>query len=286
MKFLGLALRGMLMGLAEVVPGISGGSIAYITGIYERLVDSLATVLPVSIRDARSNEHWTRARQSLAFLFLLGTGMVVGVAIGLVGVKQFHTNQPLLFWGLIFGLLIGVFVRLVIDTKVQQLASFGLLGLAAGYLLSFVPSLGDGSVLWPYALGGFVAFIAWLLPGISGSMMLLLLGLWLPVVNAVLGLELSKIFTFAAGLIAGLVVLPRVVSFLLNRYRECVVAVFCGLVASGVLRAWPWKDTTEKLVFPHQFDGEAEILLVVCMMVVGFVGVCSTFVYERMKRAS
>lgn len=286
MKFLGLALRGMLMGLAEVVPGISGGSIAYITGIYERLVDSLATVLPVSIRDARSNEHWTRARQSLVFLFLLGTGMAVGVAIGLVGVKQFHTNQPLLFWGLIFGLLIGVFVRLVIDTKVQQLASFGLLGLAVGYLLSFVPSLGDGSILWPYALGGFVAFIAWLLPGISGSMMLLLLGLWLPVVNAVLGLELSKIFTFAAGLIAGLVVLPRVVSFLLNRYRECVVAVFCGLVASGVLRAWPWKDTTEKLVFPHQFDGEAEILLVVCMMVVGFVGVCLTFVYERMKRAS
>ena len=286
MASLGLIVRGFLIGLAEVIPGISGGSIAFITGIYDRLIESLASVLPNSWEDLRSGGYRIRAQKAFVFLIVLAIGMILGFACGLMSVLRLYDNQPLLFWGLVFGLLAGVCVRLVTETDIKSLLLFGLLGLILGVFLSWVPSFGDGSNLALYLVGGFLAFSAWILPGVSGSMVLLLLGLWLPMLHAIEGFEPGKILTFAAGLTVGLIVMPRIVVFLLRQYRTQLVALFCGLVASTTLRAWPWKNSGDTWVLPTQYEGDAQFVWVICMMVAGFLAVSSIFVYERMKRAN
>ena len=274
------------MGIAEVIPGISGGSIAYVTGIYDQLIDALGAFVPRSMAQLRSGHYWNQIKTSAAFLAPLGLGMAAGFGIGLVTVLQVYDAHPHLLWGLIFGLLVGVVFKLARDTSLAFVFSFGLLGLFLGFVVSWLPSLGDTPNVWWFALGGLLAFSAWILPGISGSMMLLLLALWFPMLKAIEQFELVKILVFSVGLCIGLILMPRLVGFLLQRYRRHLIAFFCGLVTSAVLRAWPWKSLDQNLLWPSQYEGEPQVLLVVTLMVIGFLAVCSVFMYERIRRAT
>ena len=245
------------MGIVEVLPGFSGGTMALITGIYSQLVKSLQQI---------GFEMWRRFDRSelaeaVRFLVPLGVGMVVGISISILTVLEFVDTHPVIFWGMIFGMLIGVLIQLTRELTSQAAFVFVPLGLLIGIPLAFSFST-PNEELWVYFVGGFGAFIAWMLPGISGSMVLVLLGIWLHFLNAIKSVEIDKLVLFAAGACLALSVMPRLVSVLLERYKPQTMSFFWGLVASCLLQAWPWRASWGEPTFPMALEEEPQIWVV------------------------
>ena len=262
--------RGLLMGVVEVLPGISAGTIALLTGIYERLVRELSNLTKL-----RREENWRKSLSaSLIFFVPLALGMFIGFSIALFSVVEFVRWQPQLFWGVISGLLLGTLFVIGREINWRFLAQGVPLGIAMGLLVSFLP-LSDGEPpLWLYVVGGLGGFCAWLLPGISGSMVLLLLGLWVPMLEAIRSVELTKIALFFAGLILAFAILPRWITKVLEWHKERVLAFFVGMIGSSMYRAWPWQFEDGSLRLPTLTGGDFQVIGVIfCALL----GVCLAF---------
>ena len=255
------------MGVVEVIPGVSGGTIALLTGIYTHLVESLKQL------DYQSWKCFDRngLLNALSFLMPLGLGMLVGVAIAIFSVVEVVQAQPRLFWGAIFGLLISAVIYIARDTPRRSLAKYAPIGLILGILVIFLPSPEVSPQLWIYFLGGVGAFSAWILPGISGSMVLLLMGVWLPLLEAIRMAELTKLALFVGGVCVAFALLPRFLSTLLQRYRVQMMGVFVGLVASTLLQAWPWKTIGGVVTWPSNVAGDPQTWMVVLIMITSFI---------------
>ncbi|MYD44277.1 MAG: DUF368 domain-containing protein [Gammaproteobacteria bacterium] len=230
--------RGFFIGIVEVLPGISGGTVALLTRIYDRLVNALADIGSLG----KLRREPAKTRHAVIFICWLALGMLVGFATALFVVLGFVQSRPLLFWGAIFGLVIGAIVHLSQDASRRELIRFGPLGLAVGLLLVVLPEWSSEPPLWLFVIGGFCAFVAWLLPGISGSMVLLLTGLWIPMLEAVQSIEILKIALFAAGLVIALVIFPKLIARGVKQYRGELQGFFIGLVTSTLYKTWPWRD--------------------------------------------
>ena len=238
---LGVVARGLLMGIAEVVPGVSGGTIAFITGIYDRLVGALASFGPESfalvLRPAEFARH-----HSLAFLLSLALGMVLGI-LGFANLMTYlleHYRPQV--WGFFSGVIaMSVFVIGSARDR-RALLSWGPLGLLLGFAFLFVPAAGASDSLWRLFVGGGVAICAWLLPAISGSFMLLVLGLYEEVIAAVADLDITTLAVFAAGCAFGLVLFTRLLRWTLIYHREVLLSVLVGFMLGSVLNLWPWQD--------------------------------------------
>lgn len=237
MNWFALGWRGFLMGVVEVLPGISGGTIALLTRVYERLVDALSTIQNLPIR----TEHRGQWRAAFAFLFRLGIGMVCGFLLTMFVVLDLVDRHPLLLWGLIFGVVVGAAIVLIRANTRYYLLRFVPVGLLIGVPIVAIPSLTAEPPLWLYLVGGVSAFSAWLLPGISGSMVLLLLGLWLPTLEAINNLEFAKLGLLLAGVVVAFLAVPRLLKAAIQRYREAMQGIFVGLVISTLYRVWPWR---------------------------------------------
>ena len=183
---MGIFFRGMAMGVAEVVPGISGGTIAFVTGIYLELVGTFARFRGSSLGilfKAGPREFWRV--HNLTFLALLGIGMVlsVGLFARLIGV--WLEVVPPLVWGFFCGLIAATVVHIGRGRPVRLLVTYGALGLLIGLLMLLLDPLGRQDSLWVFFFGGVIAVCAWLLPAVSGSFFLLILGLYAPVLEAI-----------------------------------------------------------------------------------------------------
>ena len=264
MTWFGLCWRGILMGIVEVLPGISGGTVALLTQIYEKLVNALSQIAAFRKTDADLGS-WI---SSLRFLLQLGFWMVCGFIASLFTILEFVNREPQLFWGAIFGVVIGAVIQLARSVQSKQLIRFVPLGLLVGIPIVALPASLLEPPLWMFAVGGIGAFSAWILPGISGSMMLLLMGIWVPTLEAVRHIELTKLALFAGGMALAFAVVPRILASGVRRYRQPMLAFFVGLVASTLYRAWPWRSDTGFPELPT-LDVEAQLLAVVVCMVVG-----------------
>lgn len=253
------------MGIVEILPGISGGTIALLTGIYEQLVLSLKQLGSIDILGL----DFTLLRESLRFLAPLGVGMLLGVAIAVGFVTEFVDSQPRIFWGVIFGLVMGAAIELARNLEFKQLLYYAPVGVLIGLPFILIPDQSTHAFVWMYFLGGMAAFLAWLLPGISGSMVLLLLGLWLPILEALRTIEITKLALFLAGVALALAVFPRLLLPLLLRFRTQLIGVFVGLIASTLWRAWPWKFESGSLYVPTDFSAESQLLTVCVAMLIG-----------------
>ena len=267
---LGLIARGSVMGVAEVLPGISGGTVALILGVYERMVSALSKLVLV-LKDLVQLK-WKSLRQlpePLTVLIPLFGGMLIGAFIAISTIAQIKDTHRVFVLGTIFGLVIGAIVFTFRVSARNRLLAFLPLGLVVSLAIVFLPESSSPAGWILIYFGGLLAFGAWILPGISGSLILVILGLWDVMIDAFDTLEWLKIFMFLVGLLTGWLVFSHPVKVLLERYRTSVMALFCGLLIGSLWKVWPWRND-DFPVLPQQFEGNAEIFLVILLMATGF----------------
>ncbi len=254
-------LRGLVMGAADVVPGVSGGTIAFITGIYDRLLLALSSL---------SKEGWKVlfkegiktfwVRQDMTFLVLLGLGVVTSIGLLSHVIKYLLYQHPEALWSFFFGLIIssGVLMIKAIDRWRLVESVFLLLGIACSAWLSLqVPAQVSPSFLKIF-LAGAVAICAMVLPGISGSFILLLLGFYGTVITAIQQLDLGILSSFLAGCFIGLFAFVHLVNYFLTHYKAKTFMFLLGLMLGSLIKVWPWKETLSTRLNSH---GEAVPLL-------------------------
>jgi putative membrane protein len=277
---------GFLMGSAEVVPGVSGGTVALVGGVYTRLIDAVRDGVNAALPFGRGQigEGLQRVRKlDWQFLIPLGVGMVVAVLSLARVITHFLDEEPVRIAGLFLGLVLGsVLVALRVMRKVDASA----LAIVVGVGVLFFMLLGLHSEteaaevdtatapLWAYPLAASIAICAWILPGISGSLMLVMMGMYANVFAAVDNRELGPIVLFAIGAVVGLALFSKLLAWLLEHHHDRMVAVMIGLMFGSLRVLWPWPggvDSTE-LGAPSSSDTVIPVLLAVVGFAVVAVG--------------
>lgn len=244
-RYLLLFLKGMAMGAADVVPGVSGGTVAFITGIYDELLKSLAQLPKAGLLllRGRVQEAWREANAT--FLLVLFGGILLSVLSLAKLITWLLVSQPIAIWSFFFGLiLVSTYLvgREVQRWNLTRVASFVAGGALAWWITVAAPVQLEGTPLTVF-LAGAVAICAMILPGISGSFILVLLGLYTLVLGAVKNLQLDILLLFASGCVLGLLSFARVLSWLLQHWRDMTLAFLTGLMVGSLNKVWPWKQT-------------------------------------------
>lgn len=301
-----LILKGMAMGIAEVIPGVSGGTIAFITGIYERLIESIKSILgPEVFRSFRRGgvrEAWqTINGQFLVFVFL---GMALGFVTGVFGVSSLLESYPVLVWAFFFGLIVASAVYIGRQVGRWHLVEVVGLVLAAilAYWITIATPAQSTDALWMVFLAGAIAISALILPGISGSFILLLMGMYtviFPKIKDALSTfsfdSLIVVIVFGLGCLFGLATFARLLSWTFKKYHNTTLAVLTGFMIGSLNKIWPWRNVLEtridssgevvpfleKSVWPAQFEGNPQVALAIVMMLVG---VLVVFLLERVDQ--
>ena len=279
-------IKGMAMGAADVVPGVSGGTIALIAGIYERLINALSSIGLHLWSVFRKQggikgfmEVWRQVDATFLLCLLLGIATSIVTLAGII--KGLLDNQPLLIWSFFFGLVVATVLILLSEIKRWNAARAGLfiLGLVAAVVISSLPLLAGNPSLPYLFFAGAIAICAMILPGISGSFILLLLGAYDTVLEAVHTFNLTTIITLMAGMLTGLLLFTRMLKWLLARYYQGTLALLTGFIAGSLVKVWPWKvDALGALnaeavnnVAPWVYPTGAHWLTTLSLMVVGAV---------------
>lgn len=252
-----LALKGMAMGIAEVIPGVSGGTIAFITGIYEQLINAIKAFGPDAYRGFKSNGlkgFWKAIDGN--FLVALLTGMAVGVVLGIFGVTYLLENYPEPLWGFFFGLIAAsaIVIGRQIDNWTTNLILSLIIGIVFAYVITVLsPAEGSTHPLYIF-MSGLLAISALLLPGISGSFILLLLGMYTLIISSIKNVlesfdtsSLVVVSIFGSGCLVGLLGFSRVLSWLFTKYKDISFALLTGFIIGALNKVWPWRNVTEIL---------------------------------------
>lgn len=241
-----LFLKGMAMGAADVVPGVSGGTIAFITNIYEKLIDSIHAIGPKTFLILK-NEGLARAWASFNgnFLLVLFLGIATSVFTLAKLITHLLQSYPVLVWSFFFGLIVvsAVFVaRQIHGWNATKIAGLCLGAVAAWLLSGMTPTEVEATQLIIF-LSGAIAICAMILPGISGSFLLLMLGMYSQILDAIKSLDIGVLAIFGCGCVIGLLSFSRVLNWLLKYYHEMTMAVLTGVMIGSLNKVWPWKQT-------------------------------------------
>ncbi len=254
-----IALKGMGMGAADVIPGVSGGTIAFIVGIYEELIESIRSVNLKSLKllfSFRLKEFWSAVNGT----FLLS--LLMGIAASFLLLANTMTwllkNERLLTFAFFFGLILAS--TYYVSKRVKRwdwsrVVGFLLGGVVAFYITMVSPAQTPND-LWFVFICGAVAICAMILPGISGSFILLLLSKYEYIMGALTELRLSVLLTFACGALIGITSFSHLLSWLFRRYHDMTVAVLSGFMLGSLNKIWPWKEKisvlVEKNILPNE----------------------------------
>lgn len=259
--YLGLGIRGVCMGAADVVPGVSGGTIAFVTGIYQELINSIRSVdrrfarllLVLKFREAFNRVPWR-------FLGTILIGILLAVVTLARGIQWMLQHRPELIWAFFFGLVVAsVFV--VRKRVVAWRGPTWIAALAAGTLFYVVAGLVPVTTPdspWFLFVCGVVAISAMILPGISGSFILVLLGKYEYLLAALNNGDIVPIVVFAAGAAVGILSFARVLAWIFRRRHDLTIATLTGFMAGSLRKIWPWKEN----VSPHPDANGIEVPLV------------------------
>jgi putative membrane protein len=249
-----LALKGMGMGAADVVPGVSGGTIAFITGIYEELINSIKSINLNAIKlffTGKFAEFWKAINGSFLISVFIGIGIsVFSLAKGL---EYLLNNFPILVWSFFFGLIVAsaIYVSRSIEKWDIGTIIAGIIGIAVAYLITVISPAEANTSYWFIFLSGSIAICAMILPGISGSFILVLLGMYKFILQAVGDMKIAVIATFMAGAAVGIISFSNVLSWLLKKYHNLTIAVLAGFMVGSLNKVWPWKEITETIIDRH-----------------------------------
>lgn len=276
------------MGVAETIPGVSGGTIAFITGIYERLLKSIRSFGPSAIKAWKAggiSAAWTTVDGN--FLLRLFGGMILGILIGVFGMAYLLENYPLQVWGFFFGLIAAS--AIYIGKQVGQWSVFTalitLLTVVLAYWVTIAtPAQGSESLAYVF-ICGVIAISALMLPGLSGSFMLLLLGMYQFVLHDTLkdGVleqhDLGAVVTlgvFGLGCLLGVLTFARVLSWLFDHYRDLTLAGLTGFMIGSLNKVWPWQEVLETRT---NSKGEEQVLFSESVLPSSFAELGDNFLY-------
>jgi putative membrane protein len=234
------------MGSADVVPGVSGGTIAFITNIYEELLDSIKSFDTHAFRllikgDIRN--LWIHVNGSFLVVLLSGIAASILTLAGLIHYLLDH--HPIELWSFFFGLIVISSLTVIKKIKIWNLSAIiaGLIGILLGYLITDLsPASTPENYLFIF-FSGALAICAMILPGISGSFILLILGKYEFIIASIKDLNLLVLTVFALGCVVGLLSFSRLVSWLLHHYHDLTVALLAGFMLGSLNKIWPWKET-------------------------------------------
>lgn len=284
-----IGLKGMAMGAADVVPGVSGGTIAFISGIYEELLGSISNInlqLLKTLKNEGLKEAWKQLNGN--FLLALFTGIFISIISLAKAIKYLLENEPILLWSFFFGLVLASIIYIAKQIKKWDILSFVLLLLSAFlayYVTTLNPLVDENSSLLFLFLAGAIAICAMILPGISGAFILVLLGAYKPILTAVDERDIKTIAMVGLGAIVGLLSFSKVLKWLFANYKNYTLVVLTGFIIGSLNKIWPWKQTltyrvnshgikvpfNEKSISPFAYDGDSQLLLAIVLAIVGFV---------------
>jgi putative membrane protein len=253
-QWLGVYVKGMAMGAADVVPGVSGGTVAFITGIYEQLLSSIKSINLASVKLLFREgpvAFWREINAS--FLLVLLAGIATSVFSLAKLISALLLSQPILVWSFFFGLIIASAIHMGKTVKGwgPSLVLSLVLGAVAAYAFTELKPLEVTLSPLVYFLAGSIAICAMILPGVSGSFLLVLMGMYKPVLTAVKELDLLTIAYFGGGAVVGLLLFANLLSWLLSRFHNMTLSFLIGFLFGSLNLVWPWKLTVESYQDRH-----------------------------------
>lgn len=246
MNYLSTFLKGLAMGAADVVPGVSGGTIAFITGIYDTLLESIRRINPSIFRLWKAQGFKAAFKHINGFfLIALFGGVLTSIATLAKLITWMLANHPIPIWSFFFGLILVSVYHILRQVERKDVPRFALLllGIVFAYSITVLKPLHLEPTALNVLLAGAIAICAMILPGISGSFILLLIGMYAPVLGAVKNVQLDILGLFLAGCVAGLLTFSHVLSWLLRRFRDFTLMFLTGLMIGTLPKIWPWKET-------------------------------------------
>lgn len=249
-----LVLKGMGMGAADVVPGVSGGTIAFIVGIYEELINSIKSINGQTLKmlfTGKVAAFWHAINAN----FLLS--IVFGIAISIFSLAKLITYllvyHPILVWAFFFGLVLAStwFVSKDVQKWNWKTAVSFIIGTALAYYITVATPAQTPTNLFFIFLCGAIAICAMILPGISGSFILVLLGKYFYIMEAVKTFNIPVMLVFISGAAIGITTFSRVLSFALRRFHDTTIAVLAGFMLGSLNKVWPWKETLQTYTDSH-----------------------------------
>ncbi|MDF1763615.1 MAG: DUF368 domain-containing protein [Oleibacter sp.] len=254
MNYVWVFLKGLAMGAADVVPGVSGGTIAFITGIYARLLTAITQINFQALRIVK-NEGVVSAWKYIDgnFLVALGVGILTAIITLARVIHYLLMTHPIFVWSFFFGLIIASCWH--IGRTIKQWRGFEVIALCVGAAIaayiSVVSPTEIAATLPVVFIAGSIAICAMILPGISGSFMLLLMGLYGPIMGAIHDANVVLLGTFMGGAVCGLLLFSRLLSALLQRYESVMLSLLTGFMVGSLVKVWPWKETVLTRINSH-----------------------------------
>ncbi len=314
-----IMMSGLVMGIAEVIPGVSGGTIAFVAGIYEKLLDSIDGFRRAVMGLKNGDLNGFKTHFDVRFLLMLFLGMFIGIVIGVAVVTHLLENYPPVIWAFFFGLILGSCFYMISQLKLSWQALVGALigGVVAYFLVSM--NYGTGTEdLWFVFFAGAIAITALVLPGISGSFMLLMMGMYTYIVKDTLkalvtNFGFDKLITlsaFALGCLVGLFSIARGLRWMFDHYRNITIGVLTGFMFGSLGKIWPWRNATswldketgqivsqwvegseykvvsEILVLPSAYSGAAYLMASIVAMVLGIMAIATFSFLEKASSKS
>ena len=252
--YIGVAVKGACMGAADVIPGVSGGTIAFIMGIYDEFVGSIASIDSEAVRllfKGKLREFWKHINGNFLLALVLGIGVSVVALAGLM--QMLLSDYPIQTWAFFFGLIVAssIFILRGISGWKLREGLFLVLGIVLGTVICTLSPTRTPDALWFIFLSGAIAICAMILPGISGSFILLILGKYQYIMEAITGLvsgvdfsqNLLIITVFLVGACAGILTFSKFLHWLLERWNKETLIVLAGFIIGSLVKVWPWSNT-------------------------------------------
>ncbi|MFL1896134.1 DUF368 domain-containing protein [Aquimarina sp. 2-A2] len=296
-----ISLKGIAMGAADVVPGVSGGTIAFISGIYEELIGTISN-LDYGFFKLWKQEGLSSSWKHYNLSFL--TALFIGIAISILSlakvIKWLMVHEPLFLWAFFFGLVLASIFYIGKQISRWQIVTIASLIVAAvgSYLITLAEPMASPDNNWYLLFCGFIAIIAMILPGVSGAFILLILGAYQTFIDILNELRkgltsldgellwsaFSRLGIIAIGAIAGLKIFSKMLNWMFTHHKNITLAILTGFMIGSLNKLWPWKKViswrqnseglsvplVEKSISPLQFNGEAHIVWVIGFMLIGF----------------
>ena len=284
--YLKITLKGMAMGAADVVPGVSGGTIAFISGIYEELISTISGVKP-SLLSTWKNDGFKAMWTELNGNFIVA--LFLGILISLFSLMRLANylleNHPVLIWSFFFGLVVASiwFVAKQIPKWNWKIILAAVIGAAAAFYIVSLPPLSSSNSSLFLFFAGAIAVCAMILPGISGAFILVLLGAYKTITEAAHDFDITTLGIVGLGAVFGLLTFSKILKWLFVHYSSLTLAVLTGFIAGSLNKIWPWKEVLETKIFgdkeivikeasvlPWNFNGNPQTLWAILLMFAGF----------------
>ncbi len=299
-----ITAKGLAMGAADVVPGVSGGTIAFISGIYEELIETIHK-LDFGFFKIWKTIGFKKAWQEYNLSFLLA--LLTGIAISIISFAKLITwlldNHPIFVWSFFFGLVIASILYIGKQISQWNFKILAAIVIAAvlSYFITIADPIGSPESTWFLFLAGFVAIIAMILPGISGAFILLLLGAYTSVIGIItqlgegvanfnwelLSQALVKLLVFGLGAICGIKLFSKVLNWLFKHHKNLILAVLTGFMVGALNKIWPWKEVLEyrmnshgehvpfidRSILPTHYPTDPKIMYALVFAILGFLSI-------------